>query len=248
MDKLFKIRASAGNKILGRTGLTEIQEKKLNELSERKSGGGKPLTFNMEMELVDLLNKKANPGLPATCTTYLKQWYAGDTEDIYSKEMDKGNMVEPDLLDMAADKLGFGFAEKNIVRMETEYFTGTADIVLPNCIIDVKAPWNNKTFQDSVMLAEIDKDYEIQGRIYMHLYNKPEFILFYGLVDTPEEANYGTEISFAHIPENERWIAYKIKRDVTIEQEIIARVIECRAWLEEYDKKVKSRLGKVIEI
>lgn len=248
MDRIFKIRASAGNKILGRTGLTDKQEEKLKELSERKLGTGKPLTFNMEMELIDLLEKKNNAGLPATCTTYLKEWYAGDNEEFDSKYTLKGNQVEPELIDFAADKLGFGFAEKNLIRMETEYFTGTADIVLPNCIIDVKAPWNNKTFQDSVMLPEIDKDYEIQGRIYMHLYNKPEFILFYGLIDTPEEANYGTEVSFAHIPENERWIAYKIKRDVTIEQEIIARVIECRKWLEEYDKKVKSRLGKVIEV
>jgi hypothetical protein len=67
-------------------------------------------------------------------------------------------------------------------------------------------------------------------------------------MNTPEEANYDGEVIYDDMPPNERWIAYKIKRDVTIEQEIIARVIQCRAWLEEYDVRVKSRLGKVIEI
>jgi len=96
MDKLFKIRASAGNKIMGRVGLTDTQEAKLIELQTRT----KALTLNMEKELLDLLNKKANPELPTTCKTYLKEWYANDQEEIHSKYFDKGNMVEPELIDL----------------------------------------------------------------------------------------------------------------------------------------------------
>lgn len=247
MVNLFKIRASLSNKIMGAIGLTETQEAKLTELFERKKLNVKPLTSNMESELATLLHKKAHPELPTGAKTYLKEWYAGDQEEIHSKYFDKGNMVEPDVIDMAADKLGFGFVEKNEVSLHDEYFTGTADLVLPNMIIDVKSPWGNKTLQEAAT-DEVNEDYIMQGRVYMRLYNKPEFILFYGLVDTPAEVNYEREISFAHIPENERWVAYKIKRDVTIEQDIVNRVIMCRSWLADYDAKVKSRLGRVIEI
>ena len=247
MDRIFKARGSAGGKIWGRTGLTDNQEIKLKELSERKQSGVKPLTPNMELELIDLLTKKANPKLPETCITYLKEWYADDKEQISSKYFEKGNMVEPELIDFAADKLGFGFAEKNLVRMESEYFTGEADIVLPNLIVDVKAPWNKKTLNDSAIDSienGMSKDYELQGRIYMALYNKPEFILFYGLMDTPEEAG-GYEVSYADVPADMKWVAFRIQRDVLIEQEIINRVIECRKWLEDYHQKILATLGKI---
>jgi hypothetical protein len=192
-------------------------------------------------------NAKKAGELSVTCQTYLKEWYANDNEEIHSKYFDKGNMVEMEVIEMAAEKLGFGFAEKNQISMDDEYFTGTCDVDMPLCIIDTKAPWNKKTLNDAAV-DEVNTDYIWQGRGYMRLYNRQEYYIFYGLVDTPEEANYGNEVKFSHIPEDERWIAYKIKRDVTIEQQIIARVIECRAWLDQYDKKVKSRLGKVIEV
>jgi hypothetical protein len=47
------------------------------------------------------------------------------------------------------------------------------------------------------------------------------------------------------LPDNERWVAYQVQRDVTIEQQIIQRVIQCREWLEEYDKKMLATLGKI---
>lgn len=182
--------------------------------------------------------------LPATCTSYLKEYYAQDREEIRSKYIDKGNMVEIELIEFAAEKLGFGMAEKNMVTMHDEYFQGTCDINLHDTIIDVKASWNRKTLLDSIT-NEIDKDYEWQGRGYMRLYNKPNFILFYGLMNTPEEANYGVEVSYDDIPSDERWGAFHIKRDEAIEQQIINRVIECRAWLEEYHKLVMSKVGRV---
>jgi hypothetical protein len=185
--------------------------------------------------------------LPLTCQTYLKEWYANDREEIRSKYFDKGNMVENELIEMAADKLGFGMAEKNIVSMHDEYFQGTCDIDLHDTIIDVKAPWDMKSLHDSIT-SPISKDYELQGRGYMRLYNKPNFILFYGLVTTPEEANYGNEISYDDIPDDLRWGAFHIKRDVAIEEEIIARVIECRKWLDEYHELVQSKLGKLISV
>ena len=185
--------------------------------------------------------------LPLTCQTYLKEWYANDREEIRSKYIDKGNMVENELIEMAADKLGFGMAEKNIVSMDDEFFVGTCDVCLHDSIIDVKASWDIKSFHDSIS-APINKDYEFQGRGYMRLYNKPNFFLFYGLVTTPEEANYGLEVNYDDIPEDLRWGAFQIKRDIAIEQEIIDRVILCRKWLEEYHEWISSRIGRIITL
>jgi hypothetical protein len=192
-------------------------------------------------------NAKSKGDLSVTCQTFLKEWYANEREEIHSKYITKGNLVEIDLIDFMAEQLGLGMAEKNEITLHNEWMVGTCDVATKHMVIDVKASWNRKTLQDQA-ISEIDKDYEWQGRGYMALWDKPEFIVFHGLMNTPEEANYDGEVIYDDMPPNERWIAYKIKRDVTIEQEIIARVIQCRAWLEEYDKKVKSRLGKVIEI
>lgn len=181
--------------------------------------------------------------LPKTCTTYLKEWYANDNEQIVSKYLDKGNAVEDDCIDFMATVLGYGIAQKNRESKEDEYFTGTCDVELIDAIVDTKAPWNNKTLLDNI--DEMDSDYEGQGRVYMRLYNKPKFILFYGLMDTPEFANYGNEVSFAHLSDDERWIGYSIERDLVIEAEMIQRVKDCRIWLENYDKLVKSKIGRL---
>lgn len=190
-------------------------------------------------------NSKPAGNLSAACKTYLMEWYAGEREEIHSKYLDKGNMCEIELIDFAAMKLNLGLAEKNTVRIEDEYMTGECDIDFPSCIVDVKASWDNKTLQSQC--EGMDEDYELQGIGYMHLYKKDEFILFFGLVDTPEEVNYGNEISYQHIPEDMRWIAYKIKADYNKILEIKAKVVKCREWLVEYDVLVKSKLGKINE-
>ena len=181
-------------------------------------------------------------GLSQTCITFLKEFYADDREQIQSKYLDKGNDVEADNIDFAAEVLGYGMADKNTVTLSDEFMEGTCDVEFPDLIIDVKSPWNNKTLQDNIY--GIDKDYEWQLRGYMRLYRKPKAILFYGLQNTPE-TDYYPEISFDHIPANQRWIAYTVQRDETLENQIITRVLECRKWLDEYDRLIKSSLGRV---
>jgi hypothetical protein len=246
MDRLFKIHCSQISKIMGSIGLTEIQLGRMKELQDRKDGIGKTLTANMEVELATLVKKHTNPELPSTATTFLKEWYANDREDVYSKYTDKGNYVEGDVIEMMADVLGFGLAEKNMEERSDEYFIGTCDVAYPKVVVDTKAPWNRTTLQSN--LECIDDGYEYQGRGYMRLWKVNEFILFYGLVNTPADVNHDNEIIFDDKPVNERWIAYKIKRDVAIEDQIIERVKMCRVWLDSYDLFVKSRIGKVIDL
>jgi len=247
MDRIFKIHCSQIGKIMGRMGLTDKQQAKYDELHNRKfSDTAKPLTANMEVEYKQLHEVYLNPELPATATTFLREWYAKDREEIWSKYIDKGNYVEDDLIEFMADVLGYGMAEKNKGDEATkwdDYLIGTCDVALPKLVIDVKAPWNNTALQSNVDF--IDSDYVFQGRGYMRLWDKPEFILFYGLMNTPADVNFENEITYDHIPTEERWIAYKVTRDIEIENQIVERVKLCREWLNKYDSLVKSKLGKV---
>lgn len=236
----FRIRASAAYKILGRIGLTEVQEARMTELQTRT----KPLTPNMVAELKDLEFKKNNPSLPQTCKTYLHEWYANDQEEIRSKYTDKGEYVEDELIDFMAAQLGYGIAEKNKVEVSDEFFQGTCDVVLDDCVIDVKAPWNKTTLQQRV-LTGLDYEYKLQLIVYCHLYKKAKGIVFYGLMDTPPECNYDNEVIYSDMPENERWIAYSVEANEDIIETLRKRVVMCREYLKQYDKDIKSKLGRL---
>lgn len=184
--------------------------------------------------------------LPVTCQTFLKEWYANDREEIHSKYLDKGNYVEEDNIDFAAQVLGLGLLTKNTVIASDEYFVGSCDVCTDDLIIDVKSPWNRKTLLDNI--NGIDPAYEYQGRGYMRLYNKSRFILFYGLQNTPAEINYGNDVTFDDLEDSDRWIAYEISRNEAIEEEIIERVKWCRDWLLRYDESVKLNVGKLIKL
>lgn len=240
----FRIRCSQIGKIMGEIGLTESQKIRLNELETRHNNSSqKPLTEKMRAELKELQFKFNNPELPQTCKSYLHEWYANDNEQIHSKYTDKGNEVESDLIDFMADVLGYGIAEKNHVRLHDEYFEGECDVNLPSCIIDVKASWNRKTLQEQVIKG-IDPDYKWQLLGYCHLYKKPLGILFFGLMNTPEN-DYNPEIVYEDMSINERWIAYKVEFNQELINQIIERVKMCREYLTEYDKIIKSNLGKL---
>ena len=242
--RLFKAHPSSLSKIMGAVGLSESQTEKMNELKNRKEGGGKPLTSNMEADLAKLIFLFNNPELPAGAKTFLNEWYSNDFEEIRNKYMDKGNFVENEVIDLSARVLGLGEVFKNKQKVVDDYFVGTCDVLLPDLIIDVKASWSNKTLQ-AVAANGANDDYIWQGRGYMRLFDRENFIVFHGLVDTPAEVNYGKYVSYSHIPESERWVAYSVKRDMQIEAQMVERVKMCRQYLEVYSKSLTSNLGKL---
>ena len=188
-------------------------------------------------------NAKTKGDLSAGCKTYIENWYANDNEEIHSKYFDKGKMVENECIDLMASVLDKGLAYKNDERLEDDYFTGTCDVQLDDCIVDVKSVWGRKGLHAAC--NGLDKDYEYQLRGYMHLYGKQKAILFYGLLDTPEGCNYGNEVIYSDMPIDERWVAYNVESDSEVIQAIIDKVVKCREYLEEYDLKIKSKLGKI---
>jgi hypothetical protein len=175
-----------------------------------------------------LMSKSKKPGeLSQTCITYLKEWYAGDKEELTSKYLTKGILLEDEAIKFASKVLYGGIkAYKNEDIYSNEWLVGTPDVILENSIIDTKCAWNRKTLLDSAL--ELNTDYEWQLRGYMMLCNKEFATLFYYLGDTPAAANYGTKVSYSHLEDFERWVSYEFKRDISIEQEIIERVELCR--------------------
>lgn len=246
--RLFKIRCSQIGKIMGAVGLTGIQETRLSELLTRRNDpSAKPLTVNMEKELAKLANEKNNPELPETCKSYLMEWFADEQKSLHSKYIDKGVMCEHEAIQFMAQVLEFGVAEKNVEQKENDFLTGCCDVNLPECIVDTKCSWDKETLQANVLGFE--KDYEWQGIGYCILYKKKQFILFHGLFDTDESINFNEEVIYSDLPDSERWIAYqwnftdeKLKE---YELAIYERVAMCREWLREYDKLVRSKMGKL---
>lgn len=189
-------------------------------------------------------NAKIKGELSATCKSYLMEWYADEDEPIRSKYIDKGLMVEDDLIDFMAWQLGIPKVSKNMMFRETEHMTGTCDVWANNLIVDVKAAWSKKTL-DNVAIDGLNPDYYWQGQVYMHLYEVDEFIVFHGLMDTPSEVNFGIPVSYSYLPDDQRWVAYRLKRDRAVEQQIIDRVEQCREWLLKYDNNLLESLGKI---
>jgi hypothetical protein len=190
-----------------------------------------------------LMSKSKKPGeLSQTCITYLKEWYAGDKEELQSKYLTKGILLEDEAIKFASKVLYGGIeAYKNEDIYSNEWLVGTPDVILENSIIDTKCAWNRKTLLDSAL--ELNTEYQWQLIGYMFLCNKDFATLFYYLGDTPAAANFGTKVSYSHLEDFERWVSYEFKRDLDKEQEIIDKVEQCREWLKNYDAEIQARLG-----
>jgi hypothetical protein len=258
--KEFKIRASACGKIMGnaKNDLTENQTAKINELTDRKNGNGKPLTLNMESELSSLIAKRDMPPhlcLPDTCTSYLQEWLKERLykrkKEVSTKYMEKGLVMEDNSLDFIADYLGLGLLIKNEKHYSNDHFQGTPDVVLSDTVIDVKNSWDCFTFP--LFENEVpDKDYYWQGQVYMALTGKEKYKLIYTLMDTPEHLiekefkwnnfyqldydEFRGKYLYGDTPTDLRIKIFEFKRNDEDIEKIKSRVIGCRDYL----KTIKS--------
>jgi hypothetical protein len=96
--------------------------------------------------------------------------------------MDKGNECEQDSMDLVSQVVEGGFRSRYNTKLQNEYVIGTPDIVLTDCVEDIKTSWNLKTFFN----AELSKMYFAQAQCYMWLTGKEKYRLIYSLVPTPQ--------------------------------------------------------------
>jgi len=192
-----------------------------------------------------LTNGKDALGLGTSLITCLKDYYAeeksGVKEEINSKYLIKGNLMEQELIDITAERLGLGILEKNEIRFHDEHFSGVPDVITDEFIIDTKNSWSYKTFLDAI-ISPINKDYEAQLQVYMHLTGIKRAKLVYVLLDTPAEANYGNDIFYSHMPINERFYSFDLEYDPAMIEKMIEKVNNCKIFLNEYDERIKSLL------
>jgi len=187
-------------------------------------------------------------GAQTYCKTWLKEQLYDRDNEFASKYTDKGNIVEQDSVDFAADKLEWGFVFKNEEYKENDFLTGTCDVVLQKRIIDMKNAydlWTFPIFEDKPK----DKNNEQQLQGYMELWDKEEAQIVYTLMDTPEHLIEKEIRSYAYnndIEEASQEMIDGIVRNHTyddIPDEYKIKAFEPIARDREYMAKVKERVA-----
>lgn len=184
--------------------------------------------------------------LGASLISYLKKYYAenkyGVKEEIHSKYLEKGVHCEAEAIDICAERLGLGILEKNMVHFNDAHFQGTPDCYTTDLVIDTKCSWSAETFLDAIT-SPINKDYEAQLQVYMHLLGVKKAKLVYVLLDTPDFVNYGNEVTYSHLPINERFFAFDLEYNEAMIKAMQEKVDNCRIYLNQYDERIKELLG-----
>jgi len=198
-NKVLFNASSAGALLTEKQGarFTDVQIARIAELeNERDSGinvNGNKVKWDGTKkpdELAELIRKRdAPPELSDTAKALVRKVWLRNEKGIYdtikSKYLDKGIFKEEDSISLVTEVEGVLYV-KNEERIENEYFTGECDIIKDfehkRLIIDTKTSWSAQTFMESKSTL----DYEVQGQIYMELFNADEFELKFCLVDTPE--------------------------------------------------------------
>lgn len=192
--------------------------------------------------------KNKNEVLSETAKSELKKIALQDflfiENNINTKYTLKGIEVENESIDLY-NRVNFTNHKKNTKRLNNEFLTGECDIddELNDEILDIKSSWSIDTFP--FLEEEINiKDYEMQLRGYMMLYNRNKASVVYCLVDTPEYL-IGLENEFlhkvSHIEEKLRITKKTILRDLEIEEKIKKRCLESIKFYNEYINKLNNK-------
>jgi len=179
----------------------------------------------------------------------------GYREFINNEYMDKGLSMEQDSMALVQSVLGGEFRVKNRERFSNDYIIGTPDIILSDCIEDIKTSWSLRTFFE----AEPNTLYKVQAQCYMALKGIKEYRLIYALVPNTKEMiinecerlvykfgrNYDNEDYIAQcqqiqrnndlineIPTNNRIKVFTFSYDETLIQTLYSKIDKAREYYE----------------
>lgn len=126
--------------------------------------------------------------LSETAKSYIKkkakEHYFGFSSSITTKPMIKGKDWEEESIALVNQVRG-SFYIKNKERFENEFLTGEPDIILDDCIIDIKTSWSLETWP-ATPGEGVNKDYMWQLFAYCWLLDKTEAELIYCMIDTDD--------------------------------------------------------------
>ncbi len=172
-----------------------------------------------------------------------KQDFYGYNVDLNNKYINKGNLQENDSIALF-NSVMFSNYSKNTERLNNEWLTGEADIVLDDQIVDIKTSWSLETFP-ATSEEGVNKLYEWQLRAYMMLYNKNYASLVYCMVSThPSLLNEWENLSLHqvdHIAPEKRITTLLFSRDLELEEEIKVRLHHCTEYYVKYINQLNNK-------
>ncbi len=185
--------------------------------------------------------------LSETTKTYIravaKQDFYGYNVELNNKYINKGNLQENDSIALF-NSVMFSNYSKNTERLNNEWLTGEADIVLDDQIVDIKTSWSLETFP-ATPEEGINKDYEWQLRAYMMLYDKNYASLVYCMVSThPSLLNEWENLSLHqvdHIAPEKRITTLLFTRDLDLEVLIKIQLHHCTEYYVKYINQLNNK-------
>lgn len=172
-------------------------------------------------------------------------------EDIDTKEMRKGNLVEDDSIDLY-NNVFFTNHEKADKPAENDYLkTLTCDIddEPTDTVKDIKSSWSKKSFPKTVAKAT-DKakkagyPYQIQG--YMSIYGRSKGEIAFCLTDTPEglcEWENSSMHCMDDIDDEFKVTRVEYEHNEELEKQIYQRVVLCRFYACKYYRQILEDHG-----
>jgi len=173
-----------------------------------------------------------------------KEDFYGYSSQMTNKYVEKGIEVEDKSIELL-NTVKLANYKKNTERLTNEFLTGECDIndEVNDEIIDIKSSWSLETFP--ALPSDINiKDYEMQLRGYMMLYNRSKASVCYCMVSTPEGLTmYENKLlhEVEHIDPFARVTMLSIERDLEIEKLIEGR---CKAAIEFYYDYIRQLTNK----
>lgn len=153
--------------------------------------------------------------------------------EVSSKEMEKGNLMEPDAIALLNRVRGLSLV-KNTERRSNDWITGECDLFDAGARRghDLKCSWSVATFPISLVDCE-DKLYEWQMRGYMWLWDAAFWDVDYALLSTPEHLCRWEPASMHfvdHIPEHMRLTTWTVERDPKLEAAMVEKIKAAREY------------------
>ena len=173
-----------------------------------------------------------------------KEDFYGYSSQMTNKYVEKGIEVEDKSIELLS-LVKFAQYRKNKVRVNNDFLTGECDIndEVNDEIIDIKSSWSLETFP--ALPSDINiKDYEMQLRGYMMLYNRSKASVCYCMVSTPEGLTmYENKLlhEVDHIDPFARVTMLTIERDLEIEKQIEER---CKIAIDFYYDYIRQLSNK----
>lgn len=190
---------------------------------------------------------KSEGPLSVGARTYIRSLTAqeifGVEFEISSKAIEKGLECEEESIGLLNRVMGTSLS-KNTERRTSEFLTGECDLFDTPARrgYDLKTSWSLATFP--IVEADcVDKLYEWQMRGYMALWDADDWVVAYGMVNTPERLIGFEPLALHvvdHLPPEHRLTTWKVTRDAAIERAIEEKVRHARAYMhqviDEFDR------------